>query len=110
MTNYEKFMKLLHDKGHVRAMNVAVNFAPMEILPDEVKESVIKNCIATSISTVLIKDPEIKEAFDRASCDLMFDKIVADLDLKKDDNFKPTSQDLLAKTIADALFANMFRK
>ena len=33
-------MKLLHDKGHVKAMNTAVNLSPMEFLPDEVKPSV----------------------------------------------------------------------
>lgn len=110
MSNYEKFIKLLHDKGHVRAMTVAVNFAPMEILPDEVKPSIIKSCVATSISTILMKDPEIKQVFDRAACDLMLDQVVKDLDLKKEKNFEPSQQDILAKTIADALFASMFKK
>lgn len=110
MSNYEKFMKLLHDKGHVKAMNVAVNFAPMGLLPDEVKPSVIKSCVATNISTILAKDPEIKAVFDRAACDLMLDQIVKDLDLKQDKDFKPTPQDLFAKSVADALFANMFKK
>ena len=105
MTNYEKFMKLLHDKGHVKAMTVAVNLSPMGFLPDEVKPSVIKSCVATNISTILEKDPEIK-----AVCDLMLDQIVKDLDLKQDENFKPTPQDLFAKSVADALFANMFKK
>jgi hypothetical protein len=103
-------MKLLHDKGHVKAMTVAVNLAPMELLPDEVKPSVIKSCVATSISTILMKDPEIKQVFDRAACDLMLDQVVKDLDLKKDKDFKPSPQDLFAKSVADALFANMFRK
>lgn len=110
MTNYEKFLKLLHDKGHVKAMTVAVNLAPIDFLPDEVKPSVIKSCVATSISTILMKDPEIKQAFDKAACDLMLDQVFKDLDLKKDENFKPSSQDLFAKSIADALFANMFKK
>lgn len=110
MSNYEKFMKQLHDKGHVKAMNVAVNLAPMGLLPDEVKPSVIKSCVATSISTILAKDPEIKAVFDRAACDLMLDQIVKDLDLKQDKDFKPTPQDLFAKSVADALFANMFKK
>jgi hypothetical protein len=108
--NYEKFLKLLHDKGHVKAMTVAVNLAPIDFLPDEVKPSVIKSCVATSISTILLKDPEIKQAFDKAACDLMLDQVVKDLDLKKDENFKPSPQDLFAKSIADALFANMFKK
>lgn len=103
-------MQLLNDKGHVKAMNVAVNLAPMDFIPDEVKPSVIKSCVGASISTILNTDPEIKQAFDKAACDLMLDKIVKDLDLKKDENFKPTAQDLFAKSVADALFSNMFRK
>lgn len=103
-------MQLLNDKGHVKAINVAVNLAPMELLPDAVKPSVIKSCVGASISTILNTDPEIKQAFDKAACDLMLDKIVKDLDLKKDENFKPTAQDLFAKSIADALFSNMFKK
>lgn len=110
MSNYEKFMKLLHDKGHVKAMNVAVNLTPMEFLPDEAKPSVIKSCVGTVISTILMTEPEIKQIFDRAACDLMLDKIVKDLDLKKDKDFKPSSQDLFAKSVADVLLANMFRK
>lgn len=109
MSNYEKFMKLLHDKGYVNAMNVAVNLAPIDFLPDEVKPSVIKSCVATNMSTILVKDPEIKAVFDRAACDLMLDQLVKDLDLKQDKDFKPTSQDLLAKSIADMLFGNMFK-
>lgn len=108
MTNYEKFMKLLNDKGHVKGMNIAVNLAPMEFLPDEVKPSVIKSCVATSISTILMKDPEIKQVFDKAAYDLMLDKVFEDLDLKKDEDYKPTAQDLFAKSVADALFSNMF--
>lgn len=110
MTNYEKFMKLLHDKGHVKAMNTAVNLSPMEFLPDEVKPSVIKSCVASYISNILARDPEVKEVFDRAACDMMLEKVLNDLDLKKDENFKPTPQDLFAKSVADALFSNMFRK
>lgn len=110
MNNYEKFLKLLHDKGHVKAMTVAVNLAPIDSLPDEVKPSVIKSCVATSISTILMKDPEIKQVFDRAACDLMLDQVVKDLDLKKDENFKPSPQALFAKSIADVLFANIFKE
>lgn len=100
----------MHDKGHVKAMTVAVNLSPMELLPDEVKPSVIKSCVATSISTILKKDPEIKEVFDKAACDLLLDQVVKDLDLKKDENFKPSPQDIFVKSVADALFANMFKK
>lgn len=109
MSNYEKFMKLLHDKGYVRAMNVAVNLSPMESLPDDVKPHVIKSCVATNISTILVKDPEIKAVFDRAACDLMLDQLVKDLDLKQDKDFKPTPQDLFAKSIAEVLFGNLFK-
>ncbi|MBS5822437.1 MAG: hypothetical protein KID00_01020 [Clostridium argentinense] len=110
MNNYEKFMQLLNDKGHMKAMNVAVNLTPIDLIPDEVKPSVIKSCVGASISTILNTDPEIKQAFDKAACDLMLDQVVKDLNLKKDKNFKPTSQDLFAKSIADALFSNMFGK
>lgn len=103
-------MKLLEEKGHVKAMNVAVNLAPMDMLPDEIKPSVIKSCVAASISSVLMKDPEIKQVFDKAACDMLLDRLVKDLDLKKDENFKPSSQDPFAKSVADALFANMFKK
>jgi hypothetical protein len=110
MTNYEKFMKLLHDKGHVQAMNVAVNLSSIELLPDELKPLVIESSVAAVISNVIAKDPEIKQVFDRAACDLMLEKVVKDLDLKKDENFKPTAQDLFAKSFADAFINSIFMK
>lgn len=108
MTNYEKFMKLLHDKGHVKAMNSAVNMTPLvDAFLGEHKDELIKSCVATSITTVLKIDPEIKQAFDRAACDMMLERVVKDLDLKKDKDFKPTPQDIFAKAVAEAIFANM---
>lgn len=111
MTKYEKFMKLLNDKGHVKAMNVAVNITPMmDAFPDEMKQAVLKGCVGTSITTILKGDPEIKAAFDQAACDLMLDKVFKDLDLKQDKDFKPSEQDLFAKSIAEAIVTQMFRK
>jgi len=111
VAKYEKFMKLMHDKGHVKAMNVAVNITPMmNVFPGEVQQAVLRSCVASSITTILKVDPEIKEAFDQAACELMLDKVFKDLDLKQDKDFKPSEQDLLAKSIAEALVTQIFKK
>jgi hypothetical protein len=110
MTKFEKFMKLLHDKGHVKAMNLAVNITPiMNAFPAELQQEVLKSCVAKSITTILKVDPEIKEAFDQAACEVMLDKVFKDLDLKQDKDFKPSEQDLLAKSIAKALVTQIFK-
>lgn len=111
MTKYEKFMKLMHDRGHVKAMNVAVNITPMmDAFPAELKQAVLKSCVASSITTILKVDPEIKEAFDQAACNMMLDQVFKDLDLKQDKDFKPSEQDLLAKSIAEAFVTQFFKK
>lgn len=114
MSNYEKFLKLLHEKGHVKAMTAAINLSPIETLPEEIIPLTIEGMIGSNISMILMKDPEAKEIFDKAACDLMLEKIFKDLDLKKDENFEPTSNDLLTKAIAESfmnhLFGNIFRK
>ncbi|MPN64512.1 hypothetical protein SDC9_212287 [bioreactor metagenome] len=104
-------MKLLHEKGHVKAMNLAVNMTPLiNAFLGEHKEELLKGCVANSISMILKVDPEIKEAFDKAACELMLDKVFKDLDLKQDENFKPTAQDLFAKSVAEALISQMVKK
>ena len=110
MKEYEKFMKLFNDKGYVKSMELAINLSPMDMLPDELKPHVIKGSVANAISLTLTSDPEFKEAFDRASCELMLEKIVKDLDLKKDENFKPVSDEIFAQSIAHILFKNKSRK
>lgn len=101
----------MNDNGHVKAMNVAINITPiMNAFPDEVKQVVLKSWVASSVTTILKVDPEIKKAFDQAACELMLDKVIKDLDLKQDKDFKPSEQDLLAKSIAEALVTQFFQK
>ena len=103
-------MEILEKNGHIKSMTVAVNLSPIEMLPDEVKPSVIEKCIGGYISSVLKKEPAIKELFDKAACDLILKEIVKDLDLKPSEDFEPTSKDLFAKSVAEALFKNMFKE
>ena len=109
MNNFELLMKQINEKGHVRSMKSAVNLSPLQMVPESIQPEVIKGCVAASMSYILKSDTEIKKAFDKVAYDLMMDKIVLELDLKKDENFKPTLQDLFAKTIADELFSQIIK-
>lgn len=102
---YEIFIKMLHDKGVVESIQVATNMTPgtPAEFPDSLKEAIKKKCISSSISMAMDRNPELKKAFDLAACEIMFTKIVKDLDLKKDENYKPTEADLLAKSMAEKL-------
>lgn len=110
MTKYEVFMKLLHEKGCVKSMQKATNMIPLpDELPDGLKAAIMKGCVGQAVHTVLKTDPEIKVAFDEAACELMLDAIAKDLDLKKDENFKPTPLDELFKSIAEKMAAELFK-
>ncbi|MDD3049745.1 MAG: hypothetical protein PHR06_01215 [Candidatus Cloacimonetes bacterium] len=110
MSKYEIFIKMLHDKGCVKSMQMAKNLAPEPPyeLPDSLKEAINKKCVSSSISTSMRIDPELKRAFDDAACEMIFNKVYKDLDLKKDVNFKPTEKDLFAKSMAEAIATMMF--
>ena len=109
MTNYEKFMKLLHDKGYVKSLEFSINLAPVELLPDALKENVIKESVSSCIVLSLQRDLELKQAFDRAAIEIMIDKITKDLDLKKDENFNPNNEDMF-KEIITHILSNKPRK
>lgn len=107
MGEYEKFMKLLHDKGHVDKMNRAINMSSLHI---ELTKKHIDYCVMPHIGMVAACDPEFKEAFDKAACEIMIDKVLNDLNLKQDEKFKPTEQDLFLKSLVDSMLTNLFRK
>jgi hypothetical protein len=110
MSKYEIFMKMLKDKGCVKAMQMAKNLTPeVPGINPELQKAIDKGCIAKAVTGSMMRDPELKKAFDQAATEMMYDKIVADLDLKKDENFKPTEQDLLAKSVAEVIVGMMFR-
>lgn len=110
MTKYEILMKQLHDKGCVKSMQKATNMIPLpDELPDGLKAAIMKGCVGQAVHTILKTDPEIKVAFDEAACELMLDKISKDLDLKKDENFKPNAIDELVKNLAEKMAAELFK-
>lgn len=84
MTAYNEFLKLLEQKGYINQISLAVNYIPMNLLPDEKKKEIIKGCISSSMTIILKEDKEIKEAFDKAACKLIFEKLFDDIKVKLD--------------------------
>jgi hypothetical protein len=103
-------MKMINDKGLVKSMQMAKNLTPeLPGITPELQKAIDRGCIEKSITTAMMNDPELRMAFSKAASEMVFDKVIADLDLKKDENFKPTAQDLLAKQMAEAIVGMFFR-
>lgn len=99
-------MKLLHDKGYIKSLELSLNLSPIDLIPDALKETVIKKSVVICIMSSLRKDVELKQAFDKAATEMMIDKITKDFDLKKDENFNSNSEDMFKEVIAHILSNN----
>lgn len=104
----EQFIELLNKKGIVRQMQVAKQLTP-EVATGEVQKAIDQMCVANTITKTLARDAELKSAYDNAANELMIGKIMDQLDLKKDENFKFTPEEMLAKTISEAFLGDVMK-
>lgn len=110
MTKYETFMTLMEKKGKIKAMRLAKQLVPdMPGESPELQKLVDRGCVASSMTTTLKIDPEIKAAYDAAANELMLDKLFEDLDLKKDPDFKANPMEELAQQIGQAIFGDILK-
>lgn len=102
----EKFIELLNKKGIVRQMQVAKQLTP-DVATGEVQKAIDQICVANVITKALLRDADLKRAYDNAANEIMTKMIMDHVDLKKDENFKYTPDELLAKKISESLFGNV---
>lgn len=100
---FEQFIELLNKKGIVRQIQVAKQLTP-DVANGEVQKDIDKMCASKAIAKALLRDAELKKAYDIAANEIMFNKIMDSIDLKKDENFKFTPQELFAKELSKVLF------
>lgn len=107
MGEYEKFIKLLQYKDYVKRMKYSLNMTSLHL---ELDDEMIQDSNKFQIDLAIANDPELKEAFDKAAYELMMSKVLNDLNLKPDKDFKPNQKDLLSKTLVDIILTNLFGK
>lgn len=107
-TNFEKFMELMNKKGLVRNIQVAKQFVP-NVAIGEAQKAIDEMCVGQTITKELLRDPELKAAYDYAANELMFNKIVENIDLEKKENFEFTAAEAFAKTIAEAVLGDILK-
>lgn len=102
----EQFIELLNKKGIVRHIRVAKQLTP-DVATGEAQKAIDQMCVANVITKSLLRDTELKCAYDKAANEIMLKMIMDHLDLKKDENFKYTPDELLAKNISESIFGNV---
>lgn len=101
---FEQFIELLNKKEIVRQIQVAKQLTPDASNYSGVQKAIDRMCVVNAITKALERDAELKKAYDIAANEIMFNKIMDSIDLKKDENFKFTPQELLAKELSKVLF------
>ncbi len=104
----EQFIELLNKKGIVRQMQVAKQLTP-DVAAGEVQKAIDQMCVSNVITKALLRDAELKRAYDYAANEIMLKMIMDHVDLKKDENFKYTPDELLAKKISESLFGSVMK-
>lgn len=105
---FEQFIELLNKKGIIRNMQIAKRLSP-EIAIGEVQKAIDTMCVSNTIVKALQRDKELEEAYAKASAELMMNKVMEVIDLKKDDNFEYSPQEKFAKEIAKVLTGGMIK-
>ena len=105
----EQFIELLNKKGIIRQIQVAKQITP-DVATGEIQNAMDRMCVANTIAKALLRDAELKKAYENAANEIMLDHIMKSIDLKKDENFKFTPQELLAKTISESMMKDFVSK
>lgn len=105
---FEQFIELLNKKEVVRQIQVAKQLTP-DVATGEVQKAIDRMCVTNAITKALERDAELKRAYIIAVNEIMMDKIMDSIDLKKDENFKFTPQELLAKELSKILFGGAMK-
>lgn len=109
VNHVELFIELLKKKGLVRQIQFAKQLTP-EVAIGEAQEIIDKMCVARTITTALSRDEELKKAYDLAANEIMLEKIVESINLKKDENFKLSPSEHLAKVMSEAILGDIFKQ
>lgn len=105
---FKQFIELLNKKGIIRNIQIAKQITP-EVAEGDVQKSIDMMCLHNVIVKATERDEEVKEAFGNAAIELMMNKIMDVIDLKKDDKFEFTPQELFAKELAKVITNGMFK-
>lgn len=108
-TYFEQFIELMNKKGLVRQLQVTKQLVP-NVSTGETQKAIDQMCVANVITKVLSYDADLKKAYDLAANEIMINKIMDSIDLKKDENFKFTPQEELAKKVSELLVGDVLEE
>lgn len=106
-SNFEKFIELLNKKGIVRKMQIAKQMM-IKIADNELQKAIDQALVANVIIQESNSDVNLKKAYDVAANEMMIEKIMKAIDLKKDVQLTP--QEMFAKGISEALLGDVFKE